>query len=69
MMRLSTVTGRPEAFSLKWPNDVLLHGGKLAGILLESALARRTGGHLAIGIGVNLRMRPTAEAGAVPLSA
>jgi BirA family biotin operon repressor/biotin-[acetyl-CoA-carboxylase] ligase len=59
----AAVTGRPEAFRLKWPNDVLLHGGKLAGILLE---AQGSGGrveHLAIGIGVNLAHAP--EAGAV----
>ena len=46
------ITGRPEAFSLKWPNDVLMHGAKVAGILLE-ALGTPT--HLIIGIGVNLR--------------
>ena len=41
---------RPDAQILhKWPNDVLLNGGKLAGILLE---AREPA--LAIGIGVNL---------------
>lgn len=52
------VTGRPELFSLKWPNDVLLSGRKLAGILLEAS----NGGALAIGLGVNLATAPEAEA-------
>jgi BirA family biotin operon repressor/biotin-[acetyl-CoA-carboxylase] ligase len=39
--------------TLKWPNDVLLDGRKLAGILLE-----RTGPGLAIGVGANLAHCP-----------
>jgi BirA family biotin operon repressor/biotin-[acetyl-CoA-carboxylase] ligase len=62
------LTGREDDFKLKWPNDVLLRGGKLAGILLESLNAQQ----LAIGIGVNLASAPapeTLEAGAVPPAA
>lgn len=57
---LVALTGLPQAFALKWPNDVLLDGGKLSGILLEGAGS----GVLALGIGVNLRAAPPAEPGA-----
>ena len=51
--------GHPRGrFELKWPNDVLADGAKLAGILLESA--QLDGGRyaLAIGIGVNVVAHP-----------
>lgn len=51
------LTGLPGSFQLKWPNDVLLNGGKIAGILLEAS-----GDTLAIGIGVNLIAAPPPDA-------
>ena len=48
------VPGRP--LILKWPNDLLLDGGKLAGVLLE-----RSGDRIAVGIGVNLAEAPVIE--------
>jgi len=41
------------ALAIKWPNDVLLDGAKLSGILLE-----RTEDAVVIGIGVNLAHHP-----------
>lgn len=47
---------RPQ---LKWPNDVLLGGGKVAGILLESELADDGGvAWVVVGVGVNLAVAP-----------
>lgn len=50
--------GRDDRFELKWPNDVLAHGAKLAGILLESAMLDDQRFALAIGIGVNVVAYP-----------
>ena len=43
-----------QALMLKWPNDVMLFGRKLAGILLE-----RTGDRVAVGFGINLATAPS----------
>ncbi len=53
-----------DRLSLKWPNDVLLDGGKVAGILLESAGSGPFLDWLAVGIGVNLSSAPDPEPGA-----
>jgi BirA family biotin operon repressor/biotin-[acetyl-CoA-carboxylase] ligase len=54
---LEGLTGLGPALALKWPNDLLLNGGKLSGILLEAG----GDGLLALGIGVNLRQAPPAD--------
>jgi BirA family transcriptional regulator, biotin operon repressor / biotin---[acetyl-CoA-carboxylase] ligase len=41
--------------SIKWPNDVLLRGGKLAGILVE---VRPQESWAVVGIGMNVAVRP-----------
>jgi BirA family biotin operon repressor/biotin-[acetyl-CoA-carboxylase] ligase len=51
-----------EHLSLKWPNDVLLNGRKLAGILLEASVLPDGRAVLIVGIGVNLQTAPTADA-------
>ena len=46
---------------LKWPNDLLLAGAKLAGILVEGE-GREEEGAVAIGIGVNCTAHPAPTA-------
>lgn len=59
VMIAETLAGFDIDVRLKWPNDVLKDGNKLAGILIETAAARNApdGGVWAvIGIGINMAM-------------
>jgi BirA family biotin operon repressor/biotin-[acetyl-CoA-carboxylase] ligase len=57
---LSAHVPQPGLLRLKWPNDVLLGGAKLAGVLLEMV-----SGTVIVGIGVNLAVAPKVEGRAV----
>lgn len=46
----------PHRPMLKWPNDVMIGGAKLAGLLLE-----RAGDAVVVGVGVNLACAPAVE--------
>jgi BirA family biotin operon repressor/biotin-[acetyl-CoA-carboxylase] ligase len=43
---------------LKWPNDVLLDGRKVAGILTEMATVGQRVGHVVVGVGINVHHGP-----------
>ena len=48
-----------RAVRVKWPNDVLVDGGKVAGILLESAVGQNARvQHVVAGIGINVGFAP-----------
>ena len=47
-----------DRLAVKWPNDVLLDGGKVAGIMLESTGVAGQQVWLAVGVGVNLAKAP-----------
>ncbi len=53
------VTGLSPA--LKWPNDVLLDGKKVCGILIETAFQGDDVQYAIVGIGINVNVDPTAH--------
>ena len=57
---LAPSLGTVHSLRFKWPNDVLLDGMKVAGILLESETAADEGvAFVVVGIGVNLASAPS----------
>ena len=58
---IAATTALASEVAHKWPNDVLVHGRKCAGILLESSLSSdQTLDWLVVGVGVNLASHPQA---------
>jgi BirA family biotin operon repressor/biotin-[acetyl-CoA-carboxylase] ligase len=55
-VRAAVAARVPEDVAIKWPNDVLCGGRKIAGILVESRMSA-TVEAVVVGIGVNVRMR------------
>ncbi|MFY9663393.1 MAG: biotin--[acetyl-CoA-carboxylase] ligase [Candidatus Cybelea sp.] len=50
--------------TLQWPNDLLLHDRKVAGVLCQSSVSGQAA-HVACGVGINVR-RPGADPGIAP---
>ena len=50
--------GGRRKINYKWPNDILLGGEKVAGILLESDAPESPNGFIILGIGVNINSHP-----------
>ena len=64
VMAASSCAGLPARLRLKWPNDLLLSGRKMAGILIETGSLARPGPAdrwAVIGMGANLRQAPRVE--------
>lgn len=52
---IAEATGAPAA--IKWPNDVLLGGRKVAGVLVEAVVAGSKVEAVVVGVGVNVHQR------------
>ena len=68
---IEAVTGLRS--QIKWPNDVLVNGRKMCGILIESSLRANIVDYAIIGIGVNVNLRladfPEIQSSATSLAA
>jgi BirA family biotin operon repressor/biotin-[acetyl-CoA-carboxylase] ligase len=53
---IESVTGLDNR--IKWPNDILLGGKKVAGILIENEIKGDKVEYAVIGIGINVALRP-----------
>jgi biotin operon repressor len=60
---LECQAGCARQVTVKWPNDVLLGGGKVCGILLEGSIELDRVQWAVAGIGLNVNSRPSTAAG------
>ena len=57
---IEEVVDKAPSIAIKWPNDILLNGKKVAGILIETGIraASKKLHYINIGIGMNIRNHP-----------
>jgi BirA family biotin operon repressor/biotin-[acetyl-CoA-carboxylase] ligase len=58
----------PKPLQLKWPNDLMLEGRKIGGVLCEARWQGEALGWVAVGVGMNVRNPIPEELGAVAMS-
>ena len=73
MLASLAVVGSVEAVtglkpSIKWPNDILVNGKKVCGILIENEMKGKSVLYAVIGIGINVNFR-SADFPGIPLTA
>lgn len=54
---LDTLNYLHQGFLIKWPNDILFDGRKLAGVLIENSIASNRLKRAVVGIGINVNQR------------
>ena len=59
---IENIVGLDNQILLKWPNDIVINGLKMAGILIEIQAKAKKLSHLVIGIGVNVNMQAPEKA-------
>lgn len=63
------IEGRvPKPLQLKWPNDLMLEGRKVGGVLCEARWQGEALGWVAVGVGMNVRNRIPDELGELAVS-
>ena len=48
----------PPTITIKWPNDVLIKGKKVAGVLCESEFGHKSWAFCVVGFGINVNINP-----------
>jgi len=64
---VGTVTGLKS--QIKWPNDVLINGRKVCGILIESDVSKKVVNYAILGIGINVNQRLSHFPDILPIAA
>lgn len=59
---------QPGTVTIKWPNDVMINGKKVCGILIENSISKNHIAHSIVGIGLNVNQQTFSVATATSLA-